>query len=39
MYRISTIKRMVPDVTDEGDALWENSDEILFEDGVFMNWE
>ena len=39
MYRVSTIKRMVPDVTDEGDALWENSDEILFEDGVFMNWE
>ncbi len=39
MYRISTIKRMIPDVTDEGDALWENSDEILFEDGVFMNWE
>lgn len=39
MYRISTIKRMLPDIVDQGDALWENSDEILFEDGVFMNWE
>lgn len=39
LYRISTIKRMLPAIVDEGDALWENNDEILFESGTFMNWE
>lgn len=39
LYRISTIKRMLPAIVDEGDALWENNDEILFENSVFMNWE
>ena len=39
LYRISTIKRMLPVIVDEGDALWENNDEILFENSVFMNWE
>lgn len=39
LYRISTIKRMLPVIVDEGDALWENNDEILFESGTFMNWE